>query len=261
MRPALFLSDLHLSAARPDAVDAFHAFARGPAREASAVYILGDLFDWWLGDDQLRDPLAASVAESLRDVTSSGVPAFFMRGNRDFLLGDGFARAVGAKRLPEQIIVDVAGTPTLLMHGDELCTDDTDYQRYRVRMRSPETERRLLALPYTARRAIAWYLRRKSRNANAMKPETIMDVSEQAVIDAFRRNNVTRIIHGHTHRPARHVHTVDGVARERIVLADWHDRGHYVEVDASTVRARDIGGELPAPRSGARMERAVPSRD
>jgi len=251
MRPALFLSDLHLSATRPDAVEAFHAFARGPARDASAVYVLGDLFDWWLGDDQLRDPFAAAVAASFRDVSAAGVPTYFARGNRDFLLGDGFARATGAQLLPEQIVVDVAGTRTLLMHGDELCTDDVDYQRYRATTRSAQTARRLLALPYAARRAIAWYLRRTSRNANALKAETIMDVNEEAVAEAFRRYNVTRMIHGHTHRPARHVHTIDGIARERIVLADWHDRGRYIEVDASAVRTREIAEERTGAPDGA----------
>ena len=242
MKPALLLSDLHLSPLRPGAAAAFHAFARGPARDAAVVYILGDLFDWWLGDDQLRDPFAQAVAASLRGVTESGVPVFFARGNRDFLLGEGFERATGARLLPEQHVVDVGGVDTLLLHGDELCTDDVEYQRYRARMRTPEAARRLLALPYFARRAIAWYLRRSSREANALKPESIMDVSEDGVIAAFRRHRVARMIHGHTHRPARHTHTVDGVARERIVLADWDDHGHYVEADAEGLRTREIMG-------------------
>jgi UDP-2,3-diacylglucosamine hydrolase len=242
MKPALFLSDLHLSPDRPDAAAAFHAFARGPARSASSIYILGDLFDWWLGDDQLRDPFAQAVAKSLRETTDAGVPVFVARGNRDFLLGAEFERATGARLLPEQRVVDVGGTDTLLLHGDELCTDDADYQRYRARIRTPAAARRLLALPYFARRGVGWYLRRASRDANALKPEAIMDVSEDAVAAAFRQHRVTRMIHGHTHRPARHVHTVDGIARERIVLADWHDRGHYVEADAEGLRAREISG-------------------
>jgi UDP-2,3-diacylglucosamine hydrolase len=242
VKPALFLSDLHLSRERPAATATFHAFARGPARDASAVYILGDLFDWWLGDDQLRDAFANEVAKSIAGVTKAGVPVSFARGNRDFLLGEGFARATGARLLPEQIVVDAGGTPTLLLHGDELCTDDVEYQTYRARIRTPEAARRLLALPYFARRVIAWYLRSKSRSANTMKAEGIMDVNDEAVAAAFRRHGVERMIHGHTHRPARHAHTVDGSTRERIVLADWHDRGHYVEVDAEGIREREVSG-------------------
>jgi UDP-2,3-diacylglucosamine hydrolase len=239
---ALFLSDLHLSPARPAAVAAFHAFARGPARAAAAIYILGDLFDWWLGDDQLRDPFAAAVARALREATDAGVRVHFARGNRDFLLDGDFERATGASLLPEQRVVDLGGTPTLLLHGDELCTGDAEYQRYRARIRTPEAARRLLRMPYPVRRGIAWYLRRASRGANALKPESIMDVSEDAVVAAFRRHGVTRMIHGHTHRPARHVHWVDGVACERLVLADWHDRGRYVEGDAAGLREREIAG-------------------
>ena len=242
MKPALLLSDLHLSPERPAALTAFHAFARGPARAASVVYILGDLFDWWLGDDQLQEPFAHTIAESIRGVTASGVPVYFARGNRDFPLGEDFGRATGARLLPAETVVDLGGLRTLLLHGDELCTDDVDYQRYRTRIRAPSTVRRLLALPYFVRRAVAWYLRRRSRRANALKAESIMDVNNQAVEDAFRRHGVRRMIHGHTHRPARHEHRVDGGTSERFVLADWHDRGHYLEVDAAGVRAQTIAG-------------------
>src|SRR6059058_4826974 len=155
MKPVLVLSDLHLSATRPAAVAAFHALARGPAQYASAVYILGDLFDWWLGDDQLADPLAKEVATSIRSIADRGVPVFFFRGNRDFLLGERFEQATGARLLPEQHVVALADIPTLLLHGDELCTGDVEYQRYRARIRTPNTTRRLLALPYFVRRAIA----------------------------------------------------------------------------------------------------------
>ena len=242
MKPALVLSDVHLSAARPAAVAAFHALARGPAQQASAVYILGDLFDWWLGDDQLADPLARDIAQSIRSLADLGVPVFFGRGNRDFLLGERFAQATGAQLLPEQHVVALGGARTLLLHGDELCTDDIGYQRYRARIRTPAAARRLLSMPYFVRRMIAWYLRRRSRDANAMKPDAIMDVSEAAVADAFRRHDVPRMIHGHTHRPARHAHAVDGTVRERAVLAAWHDCGHYLEVDESGLHEREIAG-------------------
>jgi UDP-2,3-diacylglucosamine hydrolase len=240
MKPALLLSDLHLSPARPAAVAAFHAFARGPARAASVVYILGDLFDWWLGDDQLQEPFAGTVAESILGITAAGVPVYFARGNRDFLLGEDFGHATGARLLPDETVVDLGGMRTLLLHGDELCIDDVDYQRYRARIRAPRATRRLLALPYFIRRGFAWYLRRRSRNANALKSESIMDVSGTAVVDAFRRHRVRRMIHGHTHRPARHEHPVDGDTCERFVLADWHDRGHFLEVDADGVRVQTI---------------------
>lgn len=239
-RPTLFLSDLHLSPDRPEALAAFHAFAAGPARAAAAVYILGDLFDWWVGDDQMADPFVASVVAELAGIASAGVPLFIGRGNRDFLLGARFAKATGATLLPDFTLVHPGGVRTLLCHGDELCTEDTQYQAYRARMRDPATQARLLRLPYFVRRAIAAWLRRKSRNEKALKPESIMDVADAAVAAAFREQSAQRLIHGHTHRPARHEHAVDGTTRERYVLADWHDRGQYLAVDANGVHVREI---------------------
>jgi UDP-2,3-diacylglucosamine hydrolase len=238
--PTLFLSDLHLSPERPVALAAFHAFAAGPARAAAAVYILGDLFDWWIGDDQIADPFVAPIVASLRGIADAGIPLFVGRGNRDFLLGQRFARATGATLLPDFVVVDLFGTRTLLCHGDELCTDDTEYQAYRARMRDQATQARLLRLPYFVRRAIAWWLQRKSRSEKALKPESIMDVAAGAVVAAFAQHDARRMIHGHTHRPARHEHLVDGSVRERFVLADWHDLGHYVAVDDAGVHIRDI---------------------
>jgi UDP-2,3-diacylglucosamine hydrolase len=232
MRPAIFVSDLHLAPRRPALVSAFHALCAGPAREASALYILGDLFDAWIGDDQLREPLGSEVAASLRHVANAGVPVAIMRGNRDLLLGERFAQAAGARLLPEQIVVDIAGTPTLLLHGDELCTDDHAYQRYRAWAHDPLRQRRFLALPYIVRAAFVRWMRRKSRRETARKPAVMMDVNARAVADALRAHGVRRMIHGHTHRPARHSLVVDGNACERIVLADWYDRASYVEVDA-----------------------------
>jgi len=244
MRPTLLLSDLHLSPARPELVAAFGAFCAGPAREATAVYILGDLFDAWIGDDQLREPLAAGVARDVAAVAKSGVPVCLMRGNRDFLLGERFAAAAGVTLLPEQTIVDLAGTRTLLLHGDELCTDDVRYQRYRAKTHDPAWQRRVLALPYFARRGLAAWLRRKSRAATARKSESILDVSFVAVEAAFRIAGVTRMIHGHTHRPATHHLLVDGRECVRHVLADWYDRGSYLEIDADGARTHDMA--LPA---------------
>ena len=240
MKPTLFLSDLHLSPDRPRAAAAFHALMSGPAREAAAIYILGDLFDWWVGDDQLRDKFFASIATSLRGLTAAGVPLFVARGNRDFMLGEGFERATGATLLPEQWLLDLHGVPTLLCHGDELCTDDAEYQAYRARIRAPEARRRLLRLPYLVRRLMALWLRRKSRRTKARKAEYIMDVNDGAVAQAFRAHGALRMIHGHTHRPARHEHLVDGTPRERWVMADWHESGQYLAADAQGIRVCEI---------------------
>jgi UDP-2,3-diacylglucosamine hydrolase len=242
MKPTLLLSDLHLAPERTAAVAAFHAFARGPAREAAAVYVMGDLFDAWIGDDQRREPFAQAIVESLRGLSDAGVPLYIARGNRDFLLGDAFAQAAGATLLQEQTIVELGGTMTLLSHGDEFCTDDVGYQRYRALSRDPGHQRRLLRLPYRLRRWIAAWLRRGSRAATARKPESILDVNAAAIERAFRRLDVPRMIHGHTHRPAHHRSIVDGTPRERLVLADWDDRGHFLEIDSNGARTREIDG-------------------
>jgi UDP-2,3-diacylglucosamine hydrolase len=243
MGPRLFLSDLHLAPERGAEAAAFRAFCAGPAREAAAVYILGDLFDWWIGDDQLRDRFFAEIAGSIKGLTDSGVPVHVAHGNRDFLLGEGFLRATGARLLPERTIVDIDGARVLVSHGDELCTGDVAYQDYRARMRNPATQKRLLRLPLFVRRLIARWLRRKSATETALKPESIMDVDHGAVAAAFREHGVPRMIHGHTHRPATHALDVDGVPRERIVLADWHGAGEYVEVDARGARRRAIAAQ------------------
>jgi UDP-2,3-diacylglucosamine hydrolase len=236
MKPLLFLSDLHLAPDRPKAAAAFHAFCSGPARDAAAIYILGDLFDSWIGDDVLVDRFPAAIAASLRAVTKSGVPVYVAHGNRDFLLGPRFMSATGATLLPERHVLDVNGTSTLLSHGDEMCTGDVAYQQYRARIRSPKTQRRLLTLPLFVRRLIAGWLRRKSTAATSLKAESIMDVDDSAVAAAFRASGATRMIHGHTHRPATHRTDIDGVPRERIVLADWCDEGEYVLLDRFGVR-------------------------
>ena len=243
MQPTLFISDLHLSPVRPALVAAFHAFCAGPARSAAAVYVLGDLFDAWIGDDQLRQPQAAGIAAALRAVSAAGVPVGVMRGNRDLLLGQRFAHAAGATLLPEQIVVDLHGTPTLLLHGDELCTDDHAYQRFRVWAHDVTRQRRFLALPYFLRRGVVAWMRRKSRQETAAKSALMMDVNADAVAAAFRAHGVRRMIHGHTHREARHDLVVDGRASERWVLSDWYDRGRFLEVAAAGARMCDA----PAP--------------
>ena len=238
MPRTLFISDLHLSATRPELVAAFHEFTRGPARDASALYVLGDLFDLWLGDDQLRDPLAAGVAGSFAQLSQAGTAVYLQRGNRDFLLGERFAKASGATLLADAVVHELHGMPTLIMHGDQLCTDDVGYQRFRAWWQDPTHRRGFLALPFVVRRGIGAALSAGSRRAIETKPETIMDVNADAVISALRERGVTRLIHGHTHRPARHEHNVDGRICERQVLADWYRKASYLEVSSEGMTPR-----------------------
>jgi UDP-2,3-diacylglucosamine hydrolase len=245
--PALFVSDLHHDSARPQAIEDFVVFLRGPARSASALYVLGDLFDAWLGDDQMRESLPASISREFAALASAGVPVYLQQGNRDFLLGERFARASGATLLPDVVVHDLHGTRTVIMHGDLLCTDDADYQRFRAFTRSSTPQRIWNALPYAWRRGLAQRLRARSRSANATKAPSIMDVNTGAVEQAMREHGVTRMIHGHTHRPARHALSIDGREAERWVLGDWYARGSYLEVAADGIRVHPLGGD-GAPR-------------
>ena len=238
MASTLFISDLHLSPERPALVEAFYAFMRGPARQADAVYILGDLFDASIGDDQLREPLAKGVVSALTACVQSGVPVYIQHGNRDFLLGPEFARAAGVTLLPSMVVRDLYGQSTLLMHGDLLCTDDVKYQRYRQWWSVPANRRRVLALPYVVRRGILALLRKASHRANAGKPEAIMDVNPAAVAAAMKEHGASRFIHGHTHRPARHALLIDSLPAERWVLADWYDAASYLDVSSIGIEPR-----------------------
>ncbi len=238
--PTLFISDLHLSPARPRLTQAFAAFCDGPARAAAALYVLGDLFDAWIGDDQLREPLAARVAGLIASVAATGVPVALMRGNRDLLLGPRFANAARASLLPGQTVVDLGGTPTLLLHGDELCTDDVAYQRYRAWAHDPARQRRFLALPYFVRRGFVAWMRHRSRREGSTKTPVMMDVNAGAVAEALRAHGVAHMIHGHTHRPARHELEVDGRRCERWVLPDWYERARYLEAGAAGTQLRDV---------------------
>lgn len=207
-------------------------FLQGEARQAQALYILGDLFEHWVGDDALDDPFNAGIAEALRGLTSQGVPVLIMRGNRDFLLGQGFEQATGARLLADPTVIDLHGRRTLLMHGDTLCTDDVRYQAFRARIRRPWVQRLLLALPKVVRLAIARRARRLSQRDKALKDMAMMDVTGGAVEQALRAHACRQLIHGHTHRPATHTHVVDGQACERWVLADWYEHGEYLRCDA-----------------------------
>lgn len=230
----LFASDLHLDPARPAEIGAFLHFLAGPAREAGSLYLLGDLFEAWIGDDD-DDPLVACVADGLSALARAGVPIFFQHGNRDFLLGAEFAARCGMRLLDEAVVVDVGGMPTLLMHGDQLCTRDHAYQAFRHQARDPEWQRQVLAQPLAARRALADKARADSRAHTAGAASDIMDVDPDAVRAALAAHGVRRLIHGHTHRPALHrFATPDGDA-ERIVLPDWHARAGWAVIDGARV--------------------------
>lgn len=227
----LFISDLHLDAERPQITRLFGEFVDGEARRADALYILGDLFEAWVGDDDPSET-GAFVAAKLRALADSGVPVFFMRGNRDFLLGEDFARRAGLSILPDPAVVDLHGRPALLMHGDLLCTDDVAYQQFRTQTRDPKWQDQFLAQPLAARLAFARQARAASKaHQSGLQAqgtmETITDVSPATVAETFRRYGIDRIIHGHTHRPA--VHEADG--RTRIVLGDWYEQGSVLRVD------------------------------
>ncbi|NJD31009.1 MAG: UDP-2,3-diacylglucosamine diphosphatase [Gammaproteobacteria bacterium] len=220
----LFISDLHLDPASPAIARQFMAFLDGEARGADALYILGDLFEVWIGDD---DPAPASreIVRSLRRFTDTGAPCFVMHGNRDFLIGDRFCRETGARLLPDGTVVDVYGERTLLMHGDVLCTDDVSYQRLRRIVRNPVVQWIFRRLSLARRQALAQKMREGSRMHVEATEAAIMDVNADAVAGAFRRSGVRTLIHGHTHRPAVHELHVDGAAARRIVLGDWHAQG------------------------------------
>ncbi|WIM06681.1 MAG: UDP-2,3-diacylglucosamine diphosphatase [Candidatus Nitricoxidivorans perseverans] len=235
--PALFVSDLHLHPARPETARLFGEFLAGPAAGAQALYILGDLFDAWAGDDDLVVPFNAGICGAMRKASGSGTAIFLLPGNRDFLVGADFCAATGARLLPDEIVVDLDGTRALLLHGDTLCTDDADYQRFRATVRGAPWQRDFLALPWPERRARIERLRAHSEQEKQAKPREIMDVAAAAVVAAFRRHGVGRMIHGHTHRPARHVLDVDGRSCERWVLPEWSESGGYLACGAGEWRA------------------------
>lgn len=226
-----FIADLHLHEARPEVTGAFHQFLDEQVRTAEALYILGDFFDAWIGDDDDR-PLANEIAQALRALSDQGTKIFLMHGNRDFLLGKDFATRAGAKLLEEHIVIDLYGCPTLLLHGDSLCLDDQEYQVFRQKVRSAQWQQQVLSQPLLVRRALAEKIRAESQSMNALKAEDIMDVNEQEVMRMMRAAGVMRLIHGHTHRPARHSFMLDGKAAERVVLGDWHDQGWCIKANA-----------------------------
>lgn len=237
---SLFISDLHLDPARPQITRLFGDFIDRDARGADALYILGDLFEAWVGDDDPSDT-GAFVAERLAALAASGVPVYFMHGNRDFLVGEAYARRAGMQLLTDPTLIDLHGRPALLMHGDTLCTDDLAYQQFRTQTRNPAWQQHFLAQPLEARLAFAQQARAASqarqgelRDAGTM--ETLTDVAPTAVEAAFRDHPVDLLIHGHTHRPAVHALRIDGRDRTRVVLGDWYEQGSVLRVDTNGIR-------------------------
>lgn len=230
----LFISDLHLDGARPDITEQFIEFLAQEAAHAARLYILGDLFEAWLGDDD-PDPAKRRVIEALQRLTSGGVRCFVMHGNRDFLLGKRFCVETGAQLIGDGTLVAVNGHKVLLMHGDTLCTDDHAYQRLRRIMRNKVVQWLLRSLPLSRRQRLAERMRAGSKahiEAADRSTPYIMDVNADAVASAFREFDVEYLIHGHTHRPAIHQLVVDGVARTRIVLGDWYEQGSVLRWNA-----------------------------
>ena len=231
----LFISDLHLDAERPQVTELFLRFLRDEARGAQALYILGDLFEAWVGDDD-PSPVGEAVAHGVREVVDAGTPVFFMRGNRDFLLGTDYASRAGMQLLADPSVILLGGRPALLLHGDLLCTADTGYMAFRAQTRDPDWQARFLSQPLPARLAFAAHAREQSRVAqSALKDagtmETITDVAPETVAQYFSRYGVDLMIHGHTHRPAIHAIDVGDRASRRVVLGDWYEQGSVLRVE------------------------------
>ena len=223
----LFISDLHLDASRPHITELLLRFLTERAVRAETLYILGDLFEAWIGDDEDSE-LSEQVCGAIRSLTERGTHVLVAHGNRDFLLGAGFQMRTGCTLLEQATMLDVCGSPTLLLHGDELCTDDLPYQAMRQQLRDPQWQREFLDQPLPIRRQMAAQLRQASRDATQGKSMEIMDVNQNTVNEWMRRYGATRLVHGHTHRPAVHTFLLDGQTAQRVVLADWDSQGHVV---------------------------------
>ncbi len=240
----LFISDLHLSPRSPGATALFLQFLAGRARQAQALYILGDLFETWIGDDDIDDTFNARIVSGLRAATNAGLQIAFLHGNRDFLLGQGFADAAGIRLLPDPYDLVLTEWSFVLSHGDALCLDDTDYQAFRTRVRTPAWQRNILSKPRFLRRLVARWMRWRSHARQQGKANPYGDLQAAATDDFLRDHGYVTFIHGHTHQPATHDHIVDGIHVERWVLADWHeDRGECLVWDGATLKREAIVAE------------------
>lgn len=240
MKRLLFISDLHLDEASPATLALFERFCVGPARRADALYILGDLFEAWAGDDAVDDG-AERVAAALRQLRSAATATYLLHGNRDFLLGAGFAEACGMTLLADPSILSIGDRRAVLCHGDALCTQDREYQSLRRSLRDPDFQAALLARPRPEREAIARKAREAARTANANKPEHIMDVDPSTVDALLDDHRATLMIHGHTHRPAIHCWRHPQGARTRVVLGAWGAAARYAEACGDRIRLVDFG--------------------
>lgn len=252
MAVALFISDLHLSLSHPHTTQAFFTFLKRHATQAKELYILGDLFEYWAGDDDMQDPYNKNVVDALRALSDSGVQVFWIAGNRDFLAGDRFASATGLTLLPDPFIADIGGHRITLAHGDAQCTDDTTYMEFRQQVRQAQWQERFLALPLSQRKTIIAGLRNDSCQAKSAKSDAIMDVNALAINDLFDTTGTSLMIHGHTHRPGRHESFIKGKPHVRYVLADWdldtdmkRRRGDWIAIyENGEIRRYDIRQEI-----------------
>ncbi len=231
MAKTLFISDLHLAPERPDIIRLFVDFMKQQASQAESLYILGDLVEYWLGDDDRAEGLG-EVFDCMKQHADNGLKIYLMHGNRDFLMGEQLAERAGCSLIHEPYIAHFDDTPVLLLHGDILCTDDVRYQELRKMLRNPAWQQDFLSKPLAERELMAQALRKQSQEETQSKASDIMDVNTQAVEDAFRQHNVSLMIHGHTHRPAIHQLEVDGQPAQRIVLGDWYSQGSVLEFNS-----------------------------
>ena len=229
----LFISDLHLSENQPHITHLLLNFLSNTAPQADALYILGDLFEYWAGDDDMYTAFHQQILSAILGVSNLGTPVFLMHGNRDFLMDEQLTRACKATLLADPTVVDLYGTPTLLAHGDAMCTDDFEYQAFRQQVRQPAWRNNFLAQPLAQRKAQIEQLRKMSEEKKQTKSMDIMDVNPSAVAEMFRSHHYPRMIHGHTHRQKQHQHQVDGKSCDRWVLGDWHETGNTLRCDAS----------------------------
>lgn len=245
----LFISDLHLADGRADITAAFLDFLKTQARTAEALYILGDLFEYWIGDEALDLGDHPRIIAALKALSAHGVPLYVMVGNRDFMIGPHFAKATGCKLLPDPSLINLYGTPTLLTHGDDLCTDDHAHMQFRAMVRDPAWQAMVLQKSVAEREAMAREYRAMSDSGNAIKDEAIMDVNQDAVVQAMNTHKVAHMIHGHTHRPAVHqLMSAQGPSR-RIVLGDWYTQGSVLECDDSGCALKSLGAHQHVARA------------
>ncbi|HWV62590.1 MAG TPA: UDP-2,3-diacylglucosamine diphosphatase [Oxalicibacterium sp.] len=246
---ALFVSDLHLQEDMPHTMQAFLTFLQEQAPRAAQLYLLGDIFEAWVGDDDISDPCHRRIADAIRHLSEQGTAVFWMAGNRDFLVGERFAQDAGMTLLADPFVTTIASRSLVLTHGDAWCTDDTAYMEFRAQVRQPEWQQHFLSLPLAQRKKIAGDLRAGSREAQKGKSYAITDVNEQAITDLFDRTAATDMIHGHTHRPALHRHQIGDTTHLRYVLSDWDldhgaPRGDWLSIDHNgTIRRHDLHGE------------------